>query len=338
MEVSELELGMQCLSSAGNTLSLYELTALQVALLTLQKKEGKKKAFFWGRIRGKQDDYYIAYTLEESAYVYPLKKFFFSTGRFDFRALPDSSLQKFRDRTSKVVLSGEPAAVVEVKDHAGMNVLTEADLLAYLVQRIDFATSAVPRGAHRLHGCKIIPAAEFKGLSFSKAESLTSWVHFRPADDRRHEWRTEVLFNTDFLEPLQLDVPKGSWVTRTDPISNCVTLRSLSWPGYVAYTIANSPAYGGAYFGDASYVAGAQYFHSELKQYFWQDSVLARPVTKRLLKESVAVTHRSSPEFKQSPHLDFEMYFFLWMPSFLHKSGLQACPPKSRYEFQLLLE
>ena len=43
------------------------------------------------------------------------------------------------------------------------NVLTEADLLAGLVQRIDFATAAVPRGAHRLHGTKIIPATEVQG-------------------------------------------------------------------------------------------------------------------------------------------------------------------------------
>lgn len=46
------------------------------------------------------------------------------------------------------------------------NVMTEADLLAALVQRIDFATAAVPRGAHRLHGTKIIPATEFQGEAF----------------------------------------------------------------------------------------------------------------------------------------------------------------------------
>ncbi|CDJ61021.1 hypothetical protein, conserved [Eimeria maxima] len=41
----------------------------------------------------------------------------------------------------------------------------------------------------------------------------------------------------------------GSWVTRYDPMTNCVTLRSLMWPGYVAFTIVDSPTFGGLYFG-----------------------------------------------------------------------------------------
>lgn len=80
MQVSNLELGIRHLSNAGNTLNLYELTSLQVALVILQKKEGKDNAYFWGRMRGQQDDYYIAYILEDSDYMYPKKKFFF---RFD---------------------------------------------------------------------------------------------------------------------------------------------------------------------------------------------------------------------------------------------------------------
>ncbi|CDJ68382.1 hypothetical protein, conserved [Eimeria necatrix] len=38
-------------------------------------------------------------------------------------------------------------------------------------------------------------------------------------------------FNVDFLEPLKYDIPRGSWVTRFDPVTKCVTLRSLMWPG-----------------------------------------------------------------------------------------------------------
>lgn len=85
MEISSLELGLRYISDAGNTLNLYEITRLQVALLVLQKQENKDKIFFWGRIRAQHDDYYIAYTLEDSDYIYPNKKMFFRSAEdFNF--------------------------------------------------------------------------------------------------------------------------------------------------------------------------------------------------------------------------------------------------------------
>ena len=55
---------------------------------------------------------------------------------------------------------------LQFADGSNKNALTEADMLASLVQRIEFATAVVPRGAHRLHGNKVILASEFKGSSF----------------------------------------------------------------------------------------------------------------------------------------------------------------------------
>ncbi|KAL8441887.1 hypothetical protein Emag_006809 [Eimeria magna] len=82
MEVSDLERGLQYLSSAGVTLNAYELTSIQAALLTLQKKQKTDKMYFWGRIRGQGDDYYIAYAVGTSDFIYPEKKFFFRCERF----------------------------------------------------------------------------------------------------------------------------------------------------------------------------------------------------------------------------------------------------------------
>ncbi|KAL8273465.1 hypothetical protein Esti_002531 [Eimeria stiedai] len=265
MEVSDLELGMQYLSSAGVALNLYELTSIQAALLTLQKKQKQDKIYFWGRVRCQQDDYYIAYTVGKSDFIYPQKEFSFSTGHFEFRRLPDSTALRLRNKPNKALLCGDPTRVVEAReghtanafgdsqsdedeneDGAAVRKLTEADLLASLVQRIDTATSAVPRGAHRLHRNKIISAAEFKGLSPTEAQSLSSWVHFRPADDckldHKRSFNSMIYVNIVLLVLFNIDVASSSWVTRIDPISNCVTLRSLLWPGYVAYTVANTPA------------------------------------------------------------------------------------------------
>ncbi|OEH76867.1 hypothetical protein cyc_06135 [Cyclospora cayetanensis] len=109
MEASSLESGLRHLSSAGNTLNVYELTSLQVALFTLQEKEGKGKAFFWGRINGGIDDYYIAYMLEDSDYIFPKKKMFWSTGRFEFRPLPECNVPGLDKSGKNVLLLGDPS-------------------------------------------------------------------------------------------------------------------------------------------------------------------------------------------------------------------------------------
>ncbi|CDJ68383.1 hypothetical protein, conserved [Eimeria necatrix] len=116
MEASTLEFGLRYISGVGNTLNHYELASLQISLMTLQKKEGKEKAFFWGRIQGQDDDYYIAYVLEDSEYIYPKKKMFYSTSRFEFRPLPEGTLRLSKERVDPILLTGDPARVVELPD------------------------------------------------------------------------------------------------------------------------------------------------------------------------------------------------------------------------------
>jgi len=60
----------------------------------------------------------------------------------------------------------------------------------------------------------------------------------------------DVFFKFDFLDPVCTDLPKGCWSLQSDPSKTKVTLRSLLWPGYVAYHRANSKIFGGLYIGD----------------------------------------------------------------------------------------
>jgi radial spoke head protein 9 len=53
----------------------------------------------------------------------------------------------------------------------------------------------------------------------------------------------------DFLDSLDQDFIKDSWSVQTDESKAEVTIRSLIWPGYLAYHRANSTVFGGAYFG-----------------------------------------------------------------------------------------
>jgi len=62
--------------------------------------------------------------------------------------------------------------------------------------------------------------------------------------------RDDALFSFDFLDPVVEDKPKGCWSIQTDASKSNATIRSLLWPGFVAYHRANSSTYGYCYIGN----------------------------------------------------------------------------------------
>eukprot|EP00070_Physeter_catodon_P015598 XP_023973609.1 radial spoke head protein 9 homolog [Physeter catodon] len=182
-----------------------------------------------------------------------------STKAFKFRPLPAltaNEAKKF-DTIRSVTLTGNPtwAADTDEEDEAEPTDqrLTELHMLSGLVKRIDDGTAVVPRGAYTVQNDhKVNPSPEFKGLVYSNAQELSSWVHFRPAENietLRRLAANDYQFHADAFESLQDDVPRGSWVFRHDPVSGTVTLRSLMWPGYVAYCVLNTTTFGSVYIG-----------------------------------------------------------------------------------------
>mmetsp|Transcript_55722 Transcript_55722/g.180924 ORF Transcript_55722/g.180924 Transcript_55722/m.180924 type:complete len:112 (-) Transcript_55722:287-622(-) len=100
----------------------------------------------------------------------------------------------------------------------------------------------------------ILPNLDFKGLPASEATALSKYVHFRPPASvvaLRAAARTDTEFFAHFLDALEGDLPKGCWAVRQDPSANVVMLKSLNWPGYIAYHVPGTPKFGGMYFGYA---------------------------------------------------------------------------------------
>ncbi|PFH33167.1 putative Radial spoke head protein 9 [Besnoitia besnoiti] len=261
MEVRSLEYGLNATASQGVTLNLYEKASLDVALLKLKKKEQLTgELFFWGKLCGQEADYYLCYIIVDEGKVYPIKKFYYSTASFDFRELPKVSEDQAKqlDSAGKIIITGVPSRVLDISNQEeaskSRDALRESHALSHLISRIDYSTAAVPRGAFRLKlGNKIASAPEFNGLSFLEAQSLSSWVHFRPADNLetlRALASKDYQFHADFLETLENDIPKGSWTFRYDPSSCIVTLRSILWPGYIAYCVLNTKFFGSVYIGN----------------------------------------------------------------------------------------
>lgn len=130
---------------------------------------------------------------------------------------------------------------------------TELDRLALTVREIDFDTSVVPKGAYTLNEAhEVVLSPSFRGLGLTEAKAISAYAHLRaPAtiSGQRALARVDAEFFPDFLDPLAGDIPRGCWSIRADTNAALVTLRSLSWQGYIAYIAPGTTRFGGAYFG-----------------------------------------------------------------------------------------
>jgi len=223
-------------------------------------------------------------------YEFPVKKFFWSSNEFKFAELPainneykdkvDTIRQPFTGRPEEILINvtgedeeqqeaprGEEEEVKEnenrdpladTDDEAEIKVppknFTELDRLAYVVRAIDIDCTALPVGALKLSPTHELRYNDsFKGLSITEASDLKNYQHFRnPLSEEKKEFitRGDAIFQLNFLDPLDKDLPKGCWSIHTDSSKTQVTVRSLLWPGYLTYHRANSNIYGFVYFGN----------------------------------------------------------------------------------------
>jgi len=132
--------------------------------------------------------------------------------------------------------------------------ITELDRLAHVVNSIDSDCQIVPRGA-----CKKTPLQEvrrneaFRGLKADQAFDICNYFHFRaPALKKNIELnaRKEGVYNDDFLDNADEDIPKGSWSILKDTMGTVAVLRSKLWPGFYSFHKCNSSIYGGFYIGN----------------------------------------------------------------------------------------
>ncbi|CAJ1414791.1 unnamed protein product [Effrenium voratum] len=273
MEFHDLEQGIQYAASGGNVLNCQELTALQAGLALLKSKEKFQSVCFWGKVFGLAADYYVAFGVRSGDFEFPSKHFFFAGKDFAFAPLQAPTAEeaaRILELCGEKPLTGLASKELEPPKEEeppaddppdgepveGPKKLTEVDRLAQLVLEIDFDTSCVPRGAYCIDEAHSIKSSkDFKGLGCMDALALTSYVHFRApvsiAALRSLARKDAQVYSPHILDGLDSDQPKGCWALRKDPTQNLVTLRSLSWPGYIAYHVSGTKKFGGAYFGYA---------------------------------------------------------------------------------------
>jgi radial spoke head protein 9 len=284
MELFDLEFGLKAVAAGGNVLNCQETTCVQAGLNVLKMQQKYAQVFFWGKIFGSgvggeaakgPQDYYIAYAIGDAGFEFPSKIFHYATDDFKFQPLPlltEETADKIIDLGIDGPFSGDPKKIIEPVVEGDENAadenagdenadnapkkpvkLTEADRLAQVVQEIDFDTAVVPKGAYALNESHmVVPSGDFKGIGITEATSIAKYVHFRPPTSvasLRALARTDMEFFADFLDPLEGDLPKGCWAIRQDTTVALITLRSLLWPGYIAFHVPTTPKHGGLYFG-----------------------------------------------------------------------------------------
>jgi len=272
MEYHELELSTKYLSGAGRQLNVHEQTGLSAGLTQLKQDESFLEIYFWGKLLGTEYDYYVAYGLRNSdgEFAAPQKKFYYASSKpgmdFIFSELPSATAAETEELQGICGrLSGNPANIINGAgggEEAGegeeggpekVAPIEENRRVAFMVFQIDQDSAVVPAGAYVLNADSQVEAGPgFRGLSWDEAKDMSNYAHFRPAMDLaalRVAARDDVEFHNNFLDSLAIDVPSGCWVTRVDAAQSFIQIRSLLWPGYVAYHAPGTRFFGGTYVG-----------------------------------------------------------------------------------------
>nr|XP_020494502.1 radial spoke head protein 9 homolog [Labrus bergylta] len=264
MDSNSLFYSLELVAGSGYTLNVEQRAALQTSLVILQKNYKFDRVFFWGKILGLKEDYFIAQGRGEDEMKD--KKNLYSFNCMDWFLLPPAtdSMREEVSRGAKGRFIGDPSHVYEhheilrqgKKDEEVVTKVKEESRLAVTVHQIDEDVSVVPRGAFvkSPHGLVQVNRS-FGGLSHSEARKLDNFLHFSKPKNLKKKSILEFGDLTpalDFLDALSDDIPKGSWSLQFECASKVCVLRSLLWLGLTFYHVPMTPQHGYIYIGDGT--------------------------------------------------------------------------------------
>ncbi|KAL0267402.1 UNVERIFIED_CONTAM: hypothetical protein PYX00_009682 [Menopon gallinae] len=286
MNVNKLQSALDCIGYSGNTLSNEQWIVLHNALTVLQTENHFKNVYLWGIIQGQEADYYVAYGYEQDALFG--QKYYYSNNLIDWGVLPTPTEKTMQlTELCQLRFQGDPALVVEVidddpgpapediekkkleiclaggdaaeiealeKQYSTIETLKEEERLAATVGLINFDVVSVPRGAlMKLADGKVVVNLAFEGLPMEESQELKNYVHYRKPVQR---WNTNLLtrkdynYALDFLDSVDIDLPKGCWSMQYERGGKLSILRNIYWIGYTGYHWNATPDWGYFYVGN----------------------------------------------------------------------------------------
>jgi len=264
MDSRELHLNIDYVGSSGIILSPEQKASLQNSLCILQNNMKFSKVYFWGKILGVKDDYFIVEGIGNDELGE--KKTLYSKDCVNWGLLPMATeLIKQQAKLAKGRFTGDPSfefehtEVRKIGEGEDMTeedetiTVKEEDRLAAVISRIDDDVRIVPRGAYiKSPTNKVYDNRSFEGLSVAESAKLCNYMHLREADrlpDKSLLQKANLDKAIDFMDTIDEDIPKGSWSLQFERGSGLVTLRSLLWVGYSFYHVPGTRKFGSIYVG-----------------------------------------------------------------------------------------
>ncbi|XP_057665110.1 radial spoke head protein 9 homolog [Diorhabda carinulata] len=248
----------------GHVISTEESIILHNSLRILQNENHFKHVYFWGKIFGAEKDYYIAYGYQKD--ILYGKIFYYSRNCINWGLLPkptQNGLMLTPLCTTK--FQGDPSIIIDIlieKDETlisgkrkqpEIRKLKEEDRLSSTVYLIMDNASIIPRGGiFRSPDGVVVNNLSFEGLPTIEAREWNSFLHFRvPTRKQNTNLLTKDDYNyaTDFLDPIDIDIPEGCWMIHITQNEEMVILKSMYWPGLVFFHKLRTPKHGFLYFG-----------------------------------------------------------------------------------------
>jgi len=266
MDYRDLSLAVDYLGSSGIILNPEQKAALQTSLLILKNENKFQNVYFWGRIAGIKEDYYIAQGVGKDEIQD--RRTFYSKDCIHWGLLPEATeATREQSKLARGRFTGDPSYEfehTEVKKIEGQDgdevqeeeetiTIKEEDRLASVIADINDDVFIVPRGAYvRTPTGAIYKNRSFEGLSLSESAKLYSYFHFREGvliNEKNLLERANMDKSIDFMDSVESDVPKGAWSLQFERGSGQVTLRSVLWNGYVFYHVPGTRSFGSLYWG-----------------------------------------------------------------------------------------
>ncbi|XP_071079837.1 radial spoke head protein 9 homolog [Haliotis cracherodii] len=264
MESEGLHLNIDYVGSSGVILSPEQKAALQTSLVILQNENKFHKVYFWGKIVGVKEDYFVAQGFDKDEFAG--RKTFYSKDCIHWGLLPPATkMMRDQSKLAKGRFTGDPSFEyehVETKkigegddatEEEETLTIKEEDRLASVITEIDEDVRIVPRAAFiKTPTAQVISNRSFEGLSVSEAAKLCNYFHFREPkliSEKSILQRASLDKAIDFMDSVEEDIPRGSWSLQFERGSGLVTLRSLLWQGYVFCNVPGQRRFGSVYFG-----------------------------------------------------------------------------------------
>ncbi|KAK3093487.1 hypothetical protein FSP39_016321 [Pinctada imbricata] len=264
MDSAGLHLSIDYVGSSGVILSPEQKASLQTSLIILKSAGKFHRVYFWGKILGVKDDYFIAQGVGRDELAD--RKTFYSKDCVHWGLLPPATkAMREQSKLAKGRFTGDPSYEFEhtemkktgegddaVEEEETINI-KEEDRLASVIAEIDEDVRVVPRASFvKTPDGEVISNRSFEGLSVSEAAKICSYMHFRDPkvlEQKSLLQKANLDKSIDFLDTLEEDIPKGSWSLQFERGSGLVTLRSLLWLGFVSYHVPGTRQFGSCYVG-----------------------------------------------------------------------------------------